>query len=191
MHHIPNIISVLRLILVLPIAFQLQNEAWLSAFILIFIAGISDALDGFLARAFNWQSQLGSILDPLADKLLLIVIFVSLAYKGIIPNWLAVLVVTRDFVILFGAIIYQWLTRELKITPLFSSKVNTAFQIIFVLALMYHLAISSLSNSLLYVLQIGVATTTLFSGFSYVICWARYTMTYLQKNGTEMEQIKK
>ena len=191
MHHIPNIISVLRLFLVLPIALELQNEAWLNAFVLIFIAGVSDALDGFLARAFKWQSKLGSILDPLADKLLLIVIFVSLAYKGVIPNWLAILIVVRDFVILLGAITYHYLTRELKVSPLFSSKINTAFQIIFVLALMYHLAINPLSEDLFTLLQIGVTLTTLFSGISYVICWARYTIAFQQKRGIEMEQIKR
>ncbi|HIP94029.1 MAG TPA: CDP-alcohol phosphatidyltransferase family protein, partial [Leucothrix sp.] len=92
MHHIPNIISVLRILLVLPIASLLLDEAWMSAFILIFIAGISDAFDGFLARAFHWQSKLGSMLDPIADKLLLVVIFVTLAYRDIIPNWLAIIV---------------------------------------------------------------------------------------------------
>ena len=185
MHHIPNIISILRIILVLPIAILLHKEAWLSAFILIFIAGISDAIDGFLARAFRWQSHLGSILDPLADKLLLIVLFVSLASKGIIPVWLAALVVGRDVIILIGAIIFQWLTRDLKMSPLFSSKVNTALQIIFVLAVMYHLAVSQLSDSLIYTLQISVALTTLFSGFLYVIYWTRYTMDFFQNKSAD------
>ena len=102
MHHIPNIISVLRIFLVLPIAIQLYNEAWMSAFILFFIAGISDGIDGFLARAFNWKSKLGAMLDPIADKLLLTVIFITLAYKGVIPVWLAALVVVRDIVIIIG-----------------------------------------------------------------------------------------
>lgn len=184
MHHIPNIISILRVILVLPIALLLYKEAWGVAFVLIFIAGLSDALDGFLARTFSWQSQLGSILDPLADKLLLVVIFVSLAYKDIIPIWIMILVVARDFIILMGAISYQWLTKELKITPLFSSKVNTALQIIFILVIMYHLAISSLPETLILALQIAVALTTSISGILYVVYWSRYYAKYLEKNSS-------
>ncbi len=185
MHHIPNIISILRILLVFPIAIQLYNEAWMSAFILFLIAGVSDGVDGFLARAFNWQSKLGSMLDPIADKLLLVVIFISLAYKGVIPVWLAALVVLRDIVIILGAMSYHRLTRNLKMTPLFSSKVNTAFQITFVLAIIYHLAIAPLSDTLLYMLQLGVTLTTLYSGISYVIRWSRHTIKFLADQKTE------
>ncbi len=167
--------------MVLPIAIQLQNEAWTGAFVLIFIAGVSDALDGFLARVYHWQSQLGSILDPLADKLLLIVILIILANKGMVPYWLLALVIGRDSVILVGAITYRCLTKDLKISPLFSSKLNTALQIIFVLTLMFHLAIMPLPKALITVLQIGVAMTTLLSGFLYVKCWASYTMAFVRK----------
>ena len=89
--------------MVLPIAVQLHYGDWSFAFVLIFIAGLSDALDGFLARTFSWQSNLGSFLDPIADKLLLIVIFVLLADKNIIPVWLTGLVVGRDILIVLGA----------------------------------------------------------------------------------------
>ncbi len=174
MHHIPNIISIFRIILVLPIAYLLLNEAWVQALALIFIAGISDALDGFLARTFHWQSELGSILDPIADKLLLVIIFVTLAYRDVIPNWLAFIVIARDVVILGGAISYQWLTQDLKIEPLLSSKINTALQIIFVLALMYHLAISPIPQTLMLLLQTLVVIMVMYSGFKYVICWTSY-----------------
>jgi cardiolipin synthase len=185
LHHIPNIISVLRILLVLPIAIQLYHEAWMNAFILFFIAGVSDGIDGFLARAFKWQSKLGSILDPIADKLLLTVIFVTLAYKGIIPVWFAMMVVARDIIILLGAMSYHWVTRELNITPLFSSKINTGLQISYVLALIYHMAISPLSETLLQVLQVGVAISILFSGISYVVTWTRLTIEFCSRNKTE------
>jgi len=159
---------------VLPIAHLLLNGAWKAALVLIFIAGISDAFDGFLARTFHWQSKLGSILDPLADKLLLVVLFVTLAYRDIISEWLAFLVIARDVIILFGAIAYQRLTRDLKIAPLLSSKINTALQIVFVLGLMYHLAISPLPPNLLLVMQVLVVMTTLYSGIAYVVCWLGY-----------------
>lgn len=174
MRHIPNIISVLRILLVLPITHLLVNEAWIQALILIFVAGISDALDGFLARAFHWQSELGSILDPIADKLLLVIIFVTLAYRDVIPNWLALLVIARDIVILTGAVSYQWLTQDLKIAPLLSSKLNTALQIVFILVLMYHLAISPLPQNILQFLQASVVIMILYSGIKYVICWTTY-----------------
>lgn len=184
MHHIPNIISVLRIFLVLPIAIQLNNEAWTSAFILFLIAGVSDGIDGFLARAFNWKSKMGAILDPIADKLLLTVIFITLAYKGVIPVWLAVLVVLRDIIIVAGAATYHWLTRDLTITPLISSKINTALQIGYVLALIYHLAIAPVSEKLLTALQVGVAISILISGIMYVIVWSRHTINfYKNKNG--------
>jgi len=179
LHHIPNIISILRILLVLPIANLLLNQAWGTAFILIFIAGISDAFDGFLARAFNWQSKLGSILDPIADKLLLFVIFATLAYQNIIPNWLAILVISRDIIILLGAISYQWITGNLKITPLMSSKINTALQIVFVLGLMYHLAISSLPEIIMSILKISVVITTIISGINYIVSWTAYYANYL------------
>lgn len=157
------------------------------AFILIFIAGISDAFDGFLARAFKWQSTLGSFLDPLADKLLLGVIFISLAYKGIIPNWLVILVITRDIIILLGAGFYQWMTQELNISPLFSSKINTALQIIFVLVIMYHLAIEPLPEAITLGLQLVVAFTTLLSGFLYVKYWLRYTISHVVEKREQQE----
>lgn len=183
MHHTPNIISVLRIFLVLPIAYLLLNEAWSTALILIFIAGISDALDGYLARTFHWQSKLGSMLDPIADKFLLVVIFVTLAYRDIIPNWLAALIISRDIIILLGAISYQWITHDLKIVPLLSSKINTALQIVFALSLIFHLAITPLPEIVLSALQASVVIMTIISGVKYVTCWAGYYVHYLaQKN---------
>ena len=90
--------------MVLPIAMLLNQEEWAAAFTLIFIAGVSDGIDGYLARTYQWQSRLGSILDPLADKLLIVIIFIIMAHKGIIPSWLTTLVIARDVVILSGAI---------------------------------------------------------------------------------------
>ncbi|MEE9444533.1 MAG: CDP-alcohol phosphatidyltransferase family protein [Cocleimonas sp.] len=181
MHHIPNIISVFRIFLILPIAIHLQQESWEVALVLIFIGGLSDALDGFLARRFSWQSRLGAFLDPIADKLLLIVIFVSLANKELIPLWLAFLVVARDAIIVVGASFYQWKTHALEISPLISSKVNTGVQVIFVLGLLVHLAVLPLSDSLLLGLKIAVAVTTVVSGILYVICWSRNYKNHLSQ----------
>ena len=178
MHHIPNIISVIRILLIIPIAMLLHQKAWTSVFWLMLLAGFSDALDGFLARTFNWQSRLGAILDPLADKALLVFVFLSLAHKGIIPVWLAALVVVRDIIILAGAISYRWLFKDIQISPLFISKINTAVQILFVFAIMYHLAFSGtsywqLSLSVVNSLQSLVVLTTIVSGVAYVLIWLR------------------
>ena len=164
--------------MIIPIAMLLYQNAWSAAFWLILLAGISDALDGFLARAFNWQSRLGAILDPLADKALLIFVFLSLAHKGMIPVWLAAIVVIRDIVILAGAVTYRWLFKEIEISPLFISKINTAIQILFVFAIMYHLAFSGSSYwqlplSVVNSLQSLVALTTIVSGIAYVVIWSR------------------
>jgi len=184
LHHIPNIISVFRILLIIPIALLLHHQSWANAFILILIAGVSDALDGFLARVFNWQSRLGSFLDPIADKLLLIVIFISLAHKGIIPIWLTCLVIGRDLIILLGASACQWITRKLEMSPLFISKVNTALQILFILLIMYHLAFSNLPWQLIEGMQIAVAITTILSGLAYIVIWSKDTKNELTRKKT-------
>jgi len=183
LHHLPNIISIFRAVLVLPIAFLLLDASWAKAAILILIAGISDAIDGYLARRFNWQSQLGAILDPLADKLLIMIVFIIMAYKGIIPIWLSGLVVGRDLIILTGAMAYRWLTKHIDIKPLFISKVNTALQILFVLLLLYHLAVAALPAGLMTISEYAIAAVVIVSGISYVVCWTGYYKKYL-KNKT-------
>ena len=103
------------------------------------IAGLSDALDGFLARRFNWMSKLGATLDPLADKLLVAAMFVVFTIQEYIPLWVAIIVLGRDFVIIAGAGVYKLLYEEVEISPTFVSKANTAMQIIMLLALMLSL----------------------------------------------------
>ncbi len=159
----------------------LHKESWSMAFVLIFIAGVSDGVDGYLARAYRWQSRLGTILDPLADKLLIVIIFIIMGYKGIIPQWLVILVIARDFIILAGAISYQWLTKNLEVSPLFSSKINTAFQIVFVMGLMLHLTVFPLASYILTTAQFAVAIIAVVSGVSYVKCWSGYYMNYLRQ----------
>lgn len=180
LHYLPNIISIIRAILVLPIALLLLEESWVNAAILIFIAGISDGIDGYLARKFHWQSELGAILDPLADKLLIVIIFIVLAYRGIIPVWLTGLVVGRDLIILTGAMLYRWLTQNLEIKPLFISKVNTALQILFVLLLLYHLTIQALPLVVLHMSEWLVAAAAIVSGISYVIYWTGYYKKHIK-----------
>ncbi|MGD2138371.1 MAG: CDP-alcohol phosphatidyltransferase family protein, partial [Gammaproteobacteria bacterium] len=104
---IPNIITLFRFLLVPPVVVLLLKQQFASALVVFGIAGFSDALDGFLAKHYDWTSRLGGLLDPLADKLLLLGCFITLGWLGLIPWWLIVLVVVRDIVILTGAVVYN------------------------------------------------------------------------------------
>lgn len=175
MSHIPNIITVLRILLVIPTAWMLWEMHYLEAFILMVIAGVSDAFDGFLARRFNWMSKLGAMLDPLADKFLVAVMFVVFTLQGYIPLWVAIIVLTRDFVIIAGAGIYKILYEEVEIAPTFLSKANTAMQFVTVCLLMASLLplgmvaemAASSAQPCFYILAVlGVS-----SGLDYIITW--------------------
>ncbi|MEE9304174.1 MAG: CDP-alcohol phosphatidyltransferase family protein [Thiotrichaceae bacterium] len=179
--HIPNIISIMRIILIVPIIWAVWNGEYNLAFILILIAGVSDAVDGFLARYFSWQSKLGALLDPLADKILLISLFVVFSFKGFIPLWLMYIVVARDVIIFLGAIAYQLVTRKLEIRPLFISKINTALQIVLVLLVALILADIQVARGLLDVMIILVVLSTLISGISYIVLWTRLTASTKRK----------
>ena len=126
---IPNLITLMRAILV-PVVFWLLLAGHLkAAFVLFVVAGVSDAIDGLLARRFGWQTELGAYLDPLADKLLIVSIFVALGVRGELPSWLVIAVVSRDVLILL-AIIVSWLVHKpIKIDPLSVSKATTVAQL--------------------------------------------------------------
>ena len=175
--HLPNIISVLRIILIVPIISSIWAGNYTLSLILIFIAGVSDGVDGFLARYFNWQSKLGAMLDPLADKILLISLFVVFAFKDLLPFWLMYLVVLRDLIILCGAIAYQVVTKQLEMKPIFISKINTALQIILVLVIALKLADIHIADWLLNSMIGLVVLSTVLSGISYVVRWTRYTLS--------------
>lgn len=176
MSNIPNIITILRILLVIPTGWLMWQARYPEAFGLMAIAGISDALDGFLARRFNWMSKLGAALDPLADKLLVAVVFIVFTVQGLIPLWVAFIVLLRDFVIVGGAGVYKVLYEEVEIAPTFVSKANTAMQIIALLLLMASqlqleflspLAAQLVDPYCFYILALlGVS-----SGIDYVVTW--------------------
>ena len=178
LRNIPNIISILRIFMVFPIALFIWSEEYNEAFILMIIAGVSDGLDGFLARAFHWQSKLGAMLDPAADKLLLVSIFIICGLKGFLPWWLVGLIFLRDIIIVIGAFAYRHVTHDEEINPLIISKINTALQIILAIATLYQAAVHSLPNYLMPLLIWLVALTTLISGITYVVLWTRYTIAH-------------
>ena len=125
--------------LVVPVAWLLARGDYTHTLWLFAIAAASDGLDGFLAKRFGWTSELGKVLDPLADKLLLVTVFIVLAVIGKSPAWLSVVVVARDVVIGVGALTFKWLFGPLNGRVTAISKVNTGVQLIYVLALVAHL----------------------------------------------------
>ncbi len=128
--NIPNILTLIRILLTPPFVILLLRGRFSYALLLFTIAGISDGLDGFLARYFNQRTMLGAYLDPVADKALLISAFACLAIQGAIPDWVAVLVISRDIIIVIGIAILTLNNIEYKINPILSSKCTTMLQII-------------------------------------------------------------
>ncbi|WP_341760191.1 CDP-alcohol phosphatidyltransferase family protein [Candidatus Endowatersipora endosymbiont of Watersipora subatra] len=127
---VANLITFLRVLLVPLIVWAMLSDCILIAFVLLILAGLSDAIDGSVARLFNQQSKLGTLLDPFADKILLVSVFIVLSYLGHLPIWLVVLVASRDMLILSSIIIAFFLGKPLLIKPLWISKLNTLTQII-------------------------------------------------------------
>ncbi len=170
---IPNIITVFRFLLVPPVVLLMLNQRFGAALIVFGIAGFSDALDGYLAKRYNWTSRLGSLLDPLADKLLLLSAFITLAWLHWIPLWLVSLVILRDLVIVSGAIVYHMRIEQLDAKPSLVSKLNTVAQILLVLAVMFTQAIQELPALWMDVLLYSVLATTIWSGVDYIWTWSR------------------
>ena len=170
---IPNIITVLRFLLVPPVVLLLLQEQFGLALLMFGVAGFSDALDGYLAKRFNWTSHLGALMDPLADKLLLVSSFITLGWLQLIPLWLVGVVILRDMVIVSGALVYNFRIERLEAEPTMVSKLNTVTQIMLVLAILFSQAVTALPFLWMDVLLYSVLMTTLWSGFDYVWRWSR------------------
>ncbi|HSP01500.1 MAG TPA: CDP-alcohol phosphatidyltransferase family protein [Thioalkalivibrio sp.] len=173
LRQLPNVITVLRLLLTLPIIWALLDGAYAWVLVLLLLAGLSDGLDGWLVRRYGWQTRLGGYLDPLADKVLLMGTYFTVAWVGLIPLWLMVLVVARDLIIILGALAYRAVTRSLEMQPLLISKLNTFFQIVLVLSVLVDAGLVSLPRLYLDVLIGIVLVTTVASGLAYVVGWTR------------------
>jgi len=172
MSYIPNAICILRIILVIPIIDFLWDKQYENALGLIAIAGISDFLDGFLAKRNNWRSNLGAALDPAADKILLVSVFVTLYFMDLIPFWLMATVLMRDFMILFGLALYYYFIEKPNPNPSFVSKLNTNLQIFFVLFVIAGQIFSSNFDLLIQFTGSLVFLTSILSGMDYWISWS-------------------
>lgn len=170
---IPNLISIFRLVLV-PVAIDAIVGGRMDvAFWVFLIAGVSDGIDGFIARAFDQKSELGSYLDPLADKLLLVSIYVTLAVVGTIPTWLAIMVLSRDVLIVGGIVLTWGLGRRLPIQPIMVSKANTTAQIGFAALVLASRAFRFDPGGLWTLGVMLVCGLTFVSGIAYLVDWLR------------------
>ncbi len=173
--NLPNIISLGRLLSV-PIAIYLiLNDFMTAAFWLFVAAGISDGVDGYLAKTLGQSSTLGGYLDPIADKVLLVGVYVTLGLAGHLPNWLIIMVVFRDLIIVGGVVLLHITTNGVRIRPrpLLISKVNTAAQIALIALVLAELGLGFDLGGYLDALIYVVAVTTIASGASYIINWGR------------------
>jgi cardiolipin synthase len=153
------------------VAVWLILNAYFSAgFWLFVLAGISDAADGFIAKQLRAKSELGSYLDPLADKALLVSVFITLGYAGVVESWLVILIVFRDLLIIGGALLYATMTRTLRMQPLLISKLNTALQIVLAAVLLAKAAYGFADGFTEMLIHV-VAATTILSGAAYVMKW--------------------
>ena len=172
---IPNLISLGRLLTVpvtvwLILVQEIEAEFWV-----FLVAAASDAVDGQIAKRFGAMTELGAYLDPLADKALLVAVYVSLGYKGLLPLWLVILVVFRDALIVGGVILIHTVSDSVTMRPLMISKINTAAQLILAILVLGVRGFDIADGGLTLVLSYLVGASTLASGAAYVVTWMRQT----------------
>jgi cardiolipin synthase (CMP-forming) len=169
---IPNIITLIRILLTPVFVIYLINDQLLDGLLILVICGISDGLDGFIARVFKQKSELGSYLDPLADKITLVSAFVALAIRGFLPAWLTVVVISRDVLILIGVAILYLTGVAFNIKPVVTSKVTTCFQFVTVIAVLASEYLVSYKGYYPY-LYYATAVFTIISFIQYLYQWSR------------------
>lgn len=171
---IPNIITMARFLAVPAIIYALAHGQMTFAFALFVAAGISDGIDGFIARQFNQRSELGAWLDPIADKLLIVSVFVVLGVTGDFPDWLVILVVSRDVLIVGAVILASIMDQPMEADPILVSKANTAAQILLVASKLFELAFEVSLGPVLAIATTAVAVLTILSAASYFRIWMRH-----------------
>ncbi len=177
--NLPNIISLCRLLSVPVSVYLILNDYMTAAFWLFVAAGVSDAVDGYLAKRLGQSSALGSYLDPIADKVLLVAVYVTLGQAGHLPSWLVILVVFRDLLIVGGVILLHISSDGdgTRVHPLLISKVNTALQIALIVLVLAELGLGFIIGAYQDALIYLVAATTIASGGAYIVGWGRHLDT--------------
>lgn len=179
---LPNAITTARVVISFPLLWLLSENHFLPAFWLALVAGLSDGVDGYLARRNRWSSALGGVLDPIADKLFVSVCYVGLWWSGHLPGWLVALVFGRDVIIVVGGFIWWRLSGAFEAAPTLLSKFNTAVQITLVACVLGNLAVHPLPDYLLASMMWATALFTVASGADYVV---RYGLRAKREHGSE------
>jgi cardiolipin synthase len=179
---VPNVITIMRFLLVPAVIWALLSGEMAWAFAFFVIAGISDGVDGFIARHFNQQSRLGAYLDPVADKLLLVSVFVVLGLMGELPLWLVVLAVSRDALIIMAVMLSSLMGHPVTVKPLFVSKANTAVQIVLAAAVLADLAFGLGWDVARGVLVLVSGLLTVASAAAYLVAWLTHMAGYAETN---------
>jgi cardiolipin synthase len=173
LRHLPNFICLVRIALIWPTIDALYSGEYWLALGLVFVCAVSDGLDGWLAKRFNWTSHLGKILDPLADKLLLVALFLTATWMNLLPWWLTAVAVGRDVMIGFGAVIYRFWFGPLHGRPTIVSKINTGMQLTVALAAILGAALGLAADEMVTALSIVTLLTTVISGADYLAVFTR------------------
>jgi cardiolipin synthase (CMP-forming) len=171
--NLPNLISLARLLLVPVTIWLIISGRYGAAFWVLVAAGISDALDGYIAKRFDRRTRIGALLDPAADKAMLVSVYVTLGMAHQLPTWLVILVVFRDVLIVGGFLLTQAVSAPKQYDPLYISKINTGMQITLVGFVLARLGLGTALGELEFVLILAVAATTLGSGLTYLVRWTR------------------
>jgi cardiolipin synthase (CMP-forming) len=171
---LPNFITIARLIGVPLIVWLIIADRFLAATFLFILAGLSDAADGFIAKRFGATSELGAYLDPVADKALLVSVFVTLGLNGALPAWLIVLVVSRDLFIIGALLLAYILSNPMAVHPLWVSKVNTVAQIVLIALILGERSGVAAFGPLVELVVIAVAVLTVASAGAYLVEWVRH-----------------
>jgi cardiolipin synthase len=171
--NVANLISLARLLAVPLLVWLILADDFRLTFLLFLVAGISDAIDGFVAKRFNQRTRLGALLDPIADKTLIVGLFVTLGVAGDLPNWVVILVVFRDLMIVGGFLLAAALDQPVAWQPLMVSKLNTTLQLVLVAVLLAELAFPFDDHGIIAALTYCVAVTTVLSGAGYIGRWTR------------------
>lgn len=171
---LPNLITVARFIIVPLVILAMINGEMLTAFVLFLLAGVSDGLDGFIARNFDQRSELGAWLDPVADKFLLVSVFVMLGWLGVLPSWLVIFAVSRDALIVGAVVLSSLLDNPVEMRPLLVSKANTMVQIVLLVLVLADLAGLARLDAVIGWMIYAVAGLTIASASAYLVTWLRH-----------------
>jgi cardiolipin synthase len=184
LRHLPNFICLVRIALIWPTVVRLQAGDYWAALVLVAVCAVSDGLDGWLAKRFNWTSHLGRILDPLADKMLLVALFLTATWMNLVPWWLAAVVVARDVMIGSGALVYRMWFGPLHGRPTIISKINTGMQLAVVLAAILGAATGLPTPEMVTALAFVTLLTTIASGIDYLLLFTRRALATQPQTGS-------